>query len=225
MTPKKKIAVCLSGLTRTFNHCYPTLVKNLIEPNPDFDFDIIGVFSKKENEDIFSNIDLNIFKAVSSEIDPPLPDLSYQESKFMDLCYKRNFYQLLGLKHVNNLRKKTEVENNIEYDLIVRVRTDFKFLSPIYLDKISYNCIYIPYEHDHRGGLNDRFALGPKNLMDYYLNRYDFWMERHDEIINYSTHAELNLRIYLDQINIPIHRLPFNYCLRREYSDEAIIIL
>lgn len=222
---KKKIAICLSGLTRTFNHCYPTLVKNLIEPNPNFDFDIIGVFSKKENEDIPKDIDLNIFKAISFEIDPPLPDLSYQESKFMDLCYKRNFYQLLGLKNINNLRKKVENDTNIKYDLIVRLRTDLKFLSPVFLDKINYNCIYIPYEHDHRGGLNDRFAIGSRDFMDYYLNRYDFWMEKHDEIPNYSTHAELNLRIYLNQINIPVYRLPFNYCLRRENSDEAIVIL
>jgi hypothetical protein len=220
-----KIAICLSGLVRTFNHCYPTILENLINSNPQFDFDIIGTFSKKENNEDTSQLNLNLFKVISFEIDPPLPDLSYQESKFMDLCYKRNYYQLLSLKQVNNLRKKAEEESNIKYDLIIRLRTDFKFLSPLYLDKINYNCIYIPYEHDHRGGYNDRFAIGPRDLMDHYLNRYDFWMERHDEIPYYSTHAELNLKIYLDTFNIPVHRLPFNYCLRRENSDEAIVIL
>lgn len=216
-----KIVVCLSGLYRTFDECYPTLIENFVQCNPEYDFDIVAFFSKKEGEDI----DLSKYNFKLSEIkaDPPLPNLEYQFNKYVyetHVC-NNNYYQLWGLKQVNNLRLQTLEK----YDIVVRVRTDFKFLSPLSLKDIVWDKIYVPYGHDHRDGINDRFAIGPENMMNDYLNRYDFWMEKQDHIPNYITHAEANLRVYLEYLQIPIGRIPFNYCLRRPNEDLGTIIV
>jgi hypothetical protein len=216
-----RIAVCLSGLYRTFNECYPTLVENLIKCNPEYTFDIISFFSKKEEE----NINLSEYNFIKYEIqsDPPLPNIEYQFNKYMyetHVC-TNNYYQLWGLKQVNRLR----LETLKKYDIIARIRTDFKFLSPVLLKNTTWDKIYIPQGHDHRGGINDRFAIGPENMMNLYLNRYDFWMEKQEHINNYSTHAELNLKIYLEYLGIPVGRIPFSYCLRRPNEDLGTIII
>jgi hypothetical protein len=218
---KMRILTCLSGLYRTFEECYPTLIENFINVNNDHHFDIIGFFSEKKDE----NLNLSEYNFLKHKIekDPFLPDLTYQLEKYIyetHVCVN-NFYQLYGLKQVNLLRN----ELSQEYDLLVRVRTDFKFLSPLIINDIDLDKIYIPYGHDHRGGINDRFALGSPKLMDKYFNRYDFWMEKHDEIPNYITHAEANLKLYLESLSIPVERIPFDYCLRRPGYDLDPIIL
>jgi len=216
-----KVLICFSGLYRTFEECYHTIVENFINANPTYEFDIIGFFSKKEDEDI--DLSKFKFKKFKIEKDPPLPNIDYQFNKYVyenHTCIN-NFYQLYGLKQVNLLSS----ELNQNYNLIARVRTDFKFLSPLILDQIKLNKIYIPYGHDHRGGINDRFAIGPQELMNVYLNRYDFWMEKHDNIQGYITHAEANLKIYLEYNSIQVERIPFSYCLRRPGHDLDPIIL
>jgi len=43
-----RILICLSGLYRTFEECYSTLIENFINVNNDHHFDIIGFFSEKK---------------------------------------------------------------------------------------------------------------------------------------------------------------------------------
>lgn len=220
-----KVAICISGLYRTFDECYPTIKEHIIDNNPDFEFDIISSFSTKEN--FIPNYNPSIFKKIEFIEDSDLPDLTYQRNKYIyevQVC-NNNYYQLLGLKQVNELRKQVEQDKNIKYDFLLRTRPDVKFLSPVSLKDLDYNKIYLPYGHDHRGGYNDRFAFGNRYLMDNYLNRYYFWMKTHDDIPGYITHAEANLKVYLNTLSIQVDRIPFNYCFRRPDQDAEHIIL
>jgi hypothetical protein len=214
-----KIAICISGLYRTFDECYSTIKEHIIDNNPDFEFDVIASFSTKEN--IIPKHDSSIFKRVQFIEDSELPDLTYQKDRYTYEVqgHVSNYYQLSGLKQVNELRNQVEQDKNIKYDFLLRTRSDIKFLSPVSLKDLDYNKIYLPYGHDHRGGYNDRFAFGNRYLMDNYLNRYYFWIESHDNIPGYITHAEANLKVYLDVLSIQVDRIPFNYCFRRPDQD------
>jgi hypothetical protein len=212
----------MSGLVRTLNECYSTLVEKLINSNPNYNFDIVAVLSNKED----FNIDLSAcnFKKHIISIDGQLPNLDYQYEKltFDEYPPCNNFYQLLGLRDVNKLRMEIEMDGGFEYDMIIRVRTDFKFYDEVCLKNININNnIYIPYGNDWRG-YNDRFAIGNRHIMNLYMNRFYFYMNRQDHIEEYSTHAELNLKQYLDELNIKIDRIPFSYCLRRDGFDHDI---
>jgi hypothetical protein len=213
----------MSGLVRTLNECYSTLIDNLINSNPNYNFDIVAVLSNKED----FNIDLSAynFKKHIISIDGQLPNLDYQYEKIIpdEWTFPNNYYQLMGLRDANKLRLEIEKEGSFKYDMIIRVRTDLKFYDAVSLENIDIsNNIYIPYGNDYREGYNDRFALGNRDLMNHYMNRFDFWMNRQDHIEGYSTHAELNLKQYLDELNINIERIPFSYCLRRDGFDFNI---
>ena len=220
-----KVAICISGLYRTFDECYPTIKEHIIDNNPDFEFDLIASFPVKENS--IPDHNSNLFKKIEFTEDSDLPDLTYQASKYTHEVHGHvsNYYQLLALKQVNELRNQVEQDENIKYDFLLRTRPDIKFLSPVSLKDLDYNKIYLPHGHDHRGGYNDRFAFGNRYLMDNYLNRYHFWMEPHDNIPGYITHAEANLKIYLDALSIQVDRISFNYCFRRPDQDAEHIIL
>lgn len=220
---KKSVCICMSGLVRTLNECYSTLIDNLINSNPNYNFDIVAVLSNKED----FNIDLSAynFKKHIISIDGQLPNLDYQYEKIIpdEWTFPNNYYQLMGLRDANKLRLEIEKEGSFKYDMIIRVRTDLKFYDAVSLENIDIsNNIYIPYGNDYREGYNDRFALGNRDLMNHYMNRFDFWMNRQDHIEGYSTHAELNLKQYLDELNINIERIPFSYCLRRDGFDFNI---
>ena len=219
---KSKVALCLSGQFRTFDECFPFIQENLIECNQDnFQIDLFGYFTSDEE------IDLSPYpftKVVIGE-DSPLPNLNYHRNKYSISApvVENVYHQLFKMKKSNELRKSYEAEHNIEYDYIARLRSDFKYLTEVDFSILRPDTVFIPYEHDHFG-LNDRFAIGSRNVMDIYLNRFDFWIEPHPEIPNYTTHVESNLKILMEINNINIDRIPFSYCLSRADGDADIII-
>jgi hypothetical protein len=219
-----KIALCISGLGRTFGECYPTLIQNVINTNPQHEFDVIASFSNKQGISIEYNDSAYKFKTVEYCVDPILEDITYQKNKYTYAptkdhpCIPSCYYQLMGLKRVNQLRKSVEETHHIEYELLARIRPDVKFLTPVDLSNISTNKIYIPNSHDYFG-YNDRFAIGTPEVMNIYFNRYDFWMSNNDNIVDYTTHAESNLKVYLSKENIIVDRLNFKYCFRRPGND------
>ena len=211
----------MSGQIRTLNECYDTLIVNLVETNPEYNFDIIAVLDTKKKDEEFDLTRYNFKKYIKS-VDSKLPNLDYQLEKlaFDHYTFPNNYYQLIGLRDVNKLRLEVEKEVGINYDILIRTRADFKFYTPLYLNGINFdNEIFIPYGNDYRGGYNDRFAIGNRDLMNQYMNRFNFWMNKQDHIEGYSTHAELNLKQFLDERKININRIPFSYCLRRNGFD------
>lgn len=222
-----KIALCFSGQPRTFEECFSYVKENLIESNPQHEFDLIASFNSDSELSWASEYDFKALEVIDFNKDINLPNLTYQDNKYT-INYppraKVTFYQLFGIKQVNELRKSYELKNNIQYDYIVRMRPDFKFLTEVDLSNLTSDKIYIPVEHDHFG-YNDRFAIGSRNLMDVYMSRLDFWMEQHPEIINYTTHVETNLKIWLILNNIGIERIPFSYCMSRENEDVDLILV
>jgi hypothetical protein len=207
-----KIAICITGIDRSLDFCINSLKENLINCN-EYEFHLIGLVTTKNNE-----IDDSYFNFLKINQDSQLPNLSYQQEKYKA---KRNqhiqcYYQLKDLYEVNKIRIEYEIINDINFDYIIRYRTDFNLLSKIDLSKITKDVIYMPHLHDHTG-YNDRFAIGDRYLMNIYFNRYLFWLNKNEHIKNYNTHAEKNLKIYLNEYNINVDRLDFNYALRRNF--------
>lgn len=231
-----RIALCFSGLSRTFDECFPLLNENVISVNSDIEFDLFGYINIKDvsrasDGTIFEDKDINFknypFVDLQLENDPVLPDLSYQKSVHTittkPTLETNIYYQLYGGQRSNQLRLNYENQMGFKYDFIAKVRTDMKFLSPVDLSNLEKNCIYIPMGNDHHG-LNDRFAIGDNDNMNTYFRRYDFFMRRNDDIPNYTTHAESNLKMYLTNEAVSVKRLDFSYSLRRPNQDVGIYI-
>jgi len=157
-----KIAICISGLPRSFKRSYPLLDKVFLSKYncnifiSTWDWQVKEIQKKQETKDQFgksipitgthwwpqdgdANEFINIFKPNRSEIE--IFNDSTLESKFNYSNYQQHginnsflpmFYKVW---RANELRLSYEKEHNIKYDLVLRTRGD-----------ISYNGILSDYE-------------------------------------------------------------------------------
>lgn len=229
----------MSGQPRSLERNFKSIQENLIIPNQDkFQIDLLGILQPPLNFKYNKPELLTFTKAILYDKDPELPSLTYQSKNYRHLLpdwksfhhfttdlSKIVYYQLFHIQRINNLRKEYEIDNNIQYDYIARIRPDFEYLTKIDLSILKPNTIFIPYKNDWEG-YNDRFAIGDRNVMEIYMNRFDFWMKEHPNISPYTTHVENNLKIYLDSNKISTERIPFSYSTLRENGfQEAKVII
>ena len=228
----KTVAVCISGQFRSFDKCLPSIFSNLILTNSKYELKFFTSFAKEENKPI--NIPTEFFKissVIKIEEDSVLPDLSYQKSKYKYQDYnldtendpKLIYYQLKQFQSVFNMVKEYEKNNNMTFDYVMRLRPDLEFNSIFNWDLFE-DSIITPSE-DHFRGCNDRFAVGPRNLMEIYMNRLNYWMSENDDI-NFTTQNEVNLKHHLDNHNILVNKIPIDlqYIRYNDFSKTKLKI-
>jgi hypothetical protein len=228
----KTVAVCISGQFRSFDKCLPSIFSNLILTNSKYELKFFTSFGKEENKPI--NIPTEFFKissVIKIEEDSVLPDLSYQKSKYKYQNFQLDsendpkliYYQLKQFQSVFNMVKEYEKDNNMTFDYIMRLRPDLEFKN-IFDWTLFEDSIITPSEDNFRG-YNDRFAVGPRNLMEVYMNRLGYWMSENDDI-NFTTHNEVNLKHHLDNHNILVNKIPIDlqYIRYNDFSKTKIKI-
>jgi hypothetical protein len=228
----KSIAVCISGQYRSFDDCYKSIIETFVTSNPDITVKIFICFSKEDGK--YISIPKEIFPycgKIKIEEDVTLPDLSNQIDKYKSSNLILNqlagaissYYQLLQIKSSFNLMLEYEKEHGIQFDYVARVRPDIKYESNFDWD-LSENLITILTGSDWNG-YNDKFAIGPKNLMSKYMTRFDFWIS--DDDTNTSTHNETNLKLWMDKNNIGVNQtnLRYNYVRYNDTSSKKIEVL
>jgi hypothetical protein len=119
--------------------------------------------------------------------------------------------------------KEYEKDNNMTFDYVMRLRPDLEFKS-IFNWNLFEDSIITPSE-DHFRGYNDRFAVGPRNLMELYMNRLGYWMSENDDI-NFTTQNEVNLKHHLDNHNILVNNIPIDlqYIRYNDFSKTKLKI-
>jgi hypothetical protein len=149
-----KIAICISGLPRSFRRSYPLLEKEFLSKYDcdifisTWDWQVNQIQKKQETKDQFGNsipivgthwwpqdgdLDefINLFKPEMSEIE--IFDDDTLESKFNYSSYKKydinNSFLPMFYKtwRANELRLNYQKQNNIEYDLVLRTRADVSY--------------------------------------------------------------------------------------------------
>jgi hypothetical protein len=228
----KTVAVCISGQFRSFDKCLPSIFSNLILTNSNYQLKFFTSFAKEENKPI--NIPTEFFKissVIKIEEDSVLPDLTYQKSKYKYQEFQLDsendpkliYYQLKQIQSVFNIVEEYEKNNNMTFDYVMRLRPDLEIKS-IFNWKSLGEFIITPSE-DHFRGYNDRFAIGPRNLMEIYMNRLDYWFSENDDI-NFTTQNEVNLKQYLDYHNILVNEIPIDlqYIRYNDFSKTKLKI-
>jgi hypothetical protein len=72
---------------------------------------------------------------------------------------------------VNDLRKEYEKNNNIKYDVVIRMRYDSSIFRMGDIENYDLTKLNIPFGTDNEG-INDQFAFGPSDLMDIYMSAF-----------------------------------------------------
>jgi uridine kinase len=149
-TYMKRIACLISGLPRSFNYNIDKM-KAVLGVNVDYFLHITENYVDKYKN---KNID---FKQVIDKLKPVQvlteTDMDYKKNRFSNI--KKQWYKLNA---INNLRISYEKLNNIEYDIIIRIRPDiFVIDNIINFDGILDDIIY---------GRNDELFYGKSSTFN-----------------------------------------------------------
>lgn len=124
---------------------------------------------------------------------------------------------------VNSLRKEYEKRNKFEYDVVIKTRFDLAVDEPLpIIDANSYrNNIWIPKGWDWKNGMNDLFALGNGNVMDYYCSMFSELPYFLDE--GHLFHPEYLMKVHIDRGAMQLNRPKWELSLRgiKIHSKEA----
>lgn len=243
----KKIAMCISGYLRTFKDCYPTIKKNILDGN---DIDIfIHTYDKIGNSsgwrhpiDLSEDIDMDFLESipnVKAIAVQKWDNIKYQFEKFRKYQPRITNINVIAtvfykIYMCNELRKDYERENNIKYDLIIRMRGDQIFEKKINLnfpkDKILINAYpwgdedyihhYVGEDCGQPGGrnetewINDRFAVGIPENIDYLSELYLHF----EELIENEKWVELEflLHKHLSKKDIQLEKRNLQFYVKHE---------
>lgn len=226
-----RIALCFSGMLRTFDKCIPTIINNVIESNPEHQFDsFISTWDIHGRNPVWWEVSKDNTPIVYGDLAKYFAPLNlkrlmierYEGSDFMagikhkdEVVYKDrqtqcNPYNCLPMFYKMHQSFYLMVDharsNLINYDIIVRLRTDLLFTQPMKFTKPDENRLYFPtIENWGRNDflINDQFGYGNPYVMNIYMTLHAH-MERIYKIIG-SIHPETVLgHRLLEQGIIPV---------------------
>jgi hypothetical protein len=215
-----KIALLLSGQYRHGKHCFNSIYENLLKH---YDIDVfIGYIYEEPDTTIEELIETyNPKDIVYEKYDEGLIEKFKEMYKYPRILETNPFtlcQMWYGIIRTNMLKQKYESDNNMKYDVVIRARFDTEILHKVELN-LPNNELYIPRGWNHRGGINDLFAYGDSESMDYYASTYNSI----DEYVSEGRvlHPENVLRVHLEKGNVKIIRQPIELSLRGQIISRV----
>jgi hypothetical protein len=189
-----RTAICISGQFRTWDKIKDNILKNIINDNAD-------VFYVCDQEISIPNINYQIIQDPQIIYDKSDIEL-FRSKKRPETSVENCLNMFYKIMKCNELKIHHENEHNFKYDIVVRLRTDTPFNSPLSFS-MDKNMIVIPHNLDY-GGVCDQFAYGPSNLMDIFCQTFPNIKHYIDEGCIF--HPETILKYHCDKNHLNISR-------------------
>lgn len=208
----KKVALILSGAVRNLEDTWYSIKYHIVDKFDNLDVFFYGcenIKGREQNYDLIMSkfnpkkVVINPFDFYTDEIGSGMLTNKFNNSP--NYC-KRPIWSSYNLMMCNNLKKDFQNENNFEYDLVIRSRTDlfwFREFNTQELELAKSN-IVLPWDWAFRSGhpwngpnnfgYSDIYAISNNQLFDYYANVYHSIKEFSDL---YPYHTESVLGYYL----------------------------
>lgn len=198
-TPKK-VAICLSGLVRTYRETYQNFIDNLITPNKEHQIDVF--ISTWPIELSNNSMERTRRLAWYGESTPPFPespiDYNDLQTKYRPAVIQIerpavfttdwyhdtpgvNIQSLMSMTYkiyaCDLLRRQHELAFGFTYDAVIRARFDCLMPFPIVVDSYDLSVITAPNMmqrqiYPDRDWLNDKFAIGNSHVVKTYSDWY-----------------------------------------------------
>lgn len=221
----KKIAICYSGQPRHIEESFPSHYATLIEPNKNYEVDIFAhIWNKESLEQNFfwpsapergewGNNSIEIIQKTwnPKKIEFENSKTFYSKDMTPDLRFPHPvnniFSMFYSMSRVSKLQQEYAINNNINYDYIIRIRTDLIFSNMIgIISDYDPNFVHIKYEASpHLSyAVNDHFAIGNQENMNIYFSAYENIRKMFEEkcAINPECLLGFNLKRKNIQINL-----------------------
>lgn len=171
-----KIAICMSGHTRTFDLCRDNITTNIINPLIEIGCNV-NIFYSTWNDDDYNN-SLSNLKNFCTDIEVE----DYDADSFFNNFSSNQYLNYHGLcchttssnassmyykmKNVYNLCNNYSELNHFHYDIIIRIRPDVIYSNIIDIGNIKYSLLndylYMPFSHG-------KYISVTKNIFDYFI--------------------------------------------------------
>lgn len=225
-----RIAICLSGLVRTYRQTYDNFCECLLKPNSAHHIDIFistwtiehsNISMERTRREAWYGLETPLFP--ENRIDfAHLQDLYQPISMVVDrqLVFPTPWYvPVLGVNiqsllsmtykiyHCDILRRNYEYLNGFSYDAVIRARFDTLFPFPIVINEsFNLNVVTVPSmmqekPYPDRDWVNDKFAVGSRNLIGVYSNWYTNFVPM--ILRGIPLQPETLLATHLEEANVP----------------------
>jgi hypothetical protein len=188
------IAVCITGQYRTWDRVKDNILQNIIRDNTD-------VFFVCDEDLSIPNISHEIVKEHQSFYDTSVLQ-SFCSRTRPEVVVENCINMFYKVKRCNDLKKQYENIHNFKYDIVVRLRTDTPFRSPLSFSE-DKDKIFIPANLDY-GGVCDQFAYGCSELMDKFCDLFTNIKQYFDEGCLF--HPETIVKYHCDKVGLDIVR-------------------
>lgn len=246
-----KVALCLSGQSRTFEKCYPSQLAHIINKyncdvfihtwcyngynkspenlhyRPEYNIDN---YDKYLNDNyIISNKIFFLYKPKKCIVE--YPDKSFFIKKLQSNI-KHGFFNTImmqyGVYMSNKLKSEYELERKIKYDIVIRCRFDLSFTN-VELIFNNVNTIHIPPNEN----TNVSFDPNMKRLLETqgpsYMTNDQFAYGSSDAMNYYSSLYDLytkNINCYIDHPEgmLSQHLWKFNKSQYKPFTNDKILM-
>jgi len=206
------IAIVVAGYTRSFNSNIESWKKHLIKDNT-YDIYLHITENEKKEDKYFNKYDI---EKIKNELN--IKYIIESKNIYCDDDKKINsiFNQFYKFYLLNNLKNDVMKIENIDYDIVIKLRPDVLMLSDINLYNDS-KYLYIPKEskidksklkNTDDNYICDIIAYGNNFIMNNYFN---FFNNLKDLIKNYGIIQETLLYYYLNNNDINYQLIDINY--------------
>lgn len=211
-----KAAFLFSGQLRGFEHCIEPFKQYLFSAFAEYDtfFYLPTVDGKK----LYSLWEPTAALLEIDQVHKDIPNFTQSIGRSDHRCTGNNYpalphlqhyyLQWYGVKRVFEIFECFKTLNNIQYDVVFRIRPDIKFF-----EKFNYEFFDGIQTSDKagHGGYYDRLAYGSFEHMKHYCSLYDhLYQGKYNEPV-YSNNSESKLRQHIESKNIAWNPKPLQY--------------
>ena len=206
-----KIAVLLTGNVQHIS----TLISQKF-----FIYDIL-------KPDIYAVIDCNelLYQEINDLLKPKYINFNYKTKENFENNTMVDFHKIIL---ANQQKKNYEVNERKNYDIVIRIRADLfvkNYIPSNIINNIEENTIYVPLSKNNyfslKIGINDYFALSNSNVMDKYVNYFNYLKDIYNKknIVQCSINEYL-LKKYIENNGIKIVAFPYVLVIDKLKSNQ-----
>jgi len=204
----KKIAIVYSGQPRALRECYPNHIQYLFAPNRHHDVEVFYHLWGQDPDPTLKFFCDTLWPVVGGQWEDP-KTFSHETIKPDPLAYhplNNIVSQAYGWQQTFDMMDKYAQENG-EYDLVVRTRTDNWFVEEIGdLENYDPHGLHITDIKSHEDyALGDTFAWGDYTAMKAYLNLFNNFEEIVEEGARVNPECLLGWAIERENIKVTKH--------------------
>lgn len=235
----RRVAICFSGLLKNYWQTIPNFLEMWVKANPTWNFYIfMDIWDKLdvrfENKYPYTQIttkDSNQLKTILNSDNIKHLEIVIEPYRLIDPTQYQKYLQdgdthydskhpgehilsmFYKINKCNNLKKDYENKSKSIFDLVVRIRTDLIFTSPIDLNSLSPDCFWIPGSIEEV--FSDHCAISSSENIDYLAG---LWNDIEEIITNHNVfNPHKLLRAHLGSKNCKV--LPINNYALRVWGD------